>query len=74
MEPPGYAEAGIRPEAAGWNAQLREFLLPYESVRLSARPDDAVLSFFNSAYDAAASRAGWDASLQRSSGTPAYGV
>ncbi len=64
-EPPGYAESNVRPHAAGWNAQLREFVLPYESVRTSADPDSALLSFFTSAYDAAAAAAGWDASLRR---------
>ena len=64
-EPPGYSEAKIRPAEGGWNAQLHEFLLPYESVRTSADPDDAVLSFFNSTYDAGASSARWDAELHR---------
>jgi hypothetical protein len=64
-EPKGYGEAHVRPEAAGWNQQLREFMLPYESVRASADPDAAVLSFFGSAYEAAASTAHWDAALRR---------
>ncbi len=64
-EPGGYAESKVRPAAAGWNLQLREFVLPYESVRTSADPDSAVLSFFTSTYDAAAAAAGWDASLRR---------
>ncbi|HEY1978083.1 MAG TPA: DUF5996 family protein [Candidatus Baltobacteraceae bacterium] len=64
-EPAGYAQATVRPEAAGWNAQMREFLLPYESVRTSADPDDAVLSFFTSAYDAGAGSARWEGGLRR---------
>lgn len=63
--PAGLEAAKVRPDAAGWNAQLREFLLPYESVRASADPDDAILSFFTSAYDAGAAAARWDASLRR---------
>lgn len=64
-EPAGYGESPVRPAAAAWNAQLREFVLPYESVRTSADPDAAVLSFFTSTYAAAAKAASWDASLVR---------
>jgi len=64
-QPAGYAGAAIRPGAAGWNPQLREFVLPYESVRTSVDPDDAALSFFTSAYDAGAALARWDPSLHR---------
>ncbi|HZY98306.1 MAG TPA: DUF5996 family protein [Candidatus Baltobacteraceae bacterium] len=64
-EPAGLAEAKLRPGSAAWSPQLREFLLPYESVRGSSDPDDAVLSFFSSVYDAGASLARWDESLHR---------
>jgi hypothetical protein len=43
-----------------WNAQLKEFVLPYAAVRGSADPDAAVLSFLQSTYDAAADLAQWD--------------
>lgn len=66
--PEGLAGSPIRPEAASWSDQLREFLLPYESVRISDDPDQRVLDFFTSAYEAAATCAGWDrAALERSS-------
>jgi hypothetical protein len=64
-EPPGYATASVRPSAAGWNAQLREYVLSYESARTSADPDEAVLSFYTSSYEAGASLAAWDPSLHR---------
>lgn len=64
-EPAGFPESRVRPAAAGWNAQLREFFLPYESVRSSASPDDSVLSFFSSVYESAASLASWDPALLR---------
>lgn len=64
-EPAGFAEARTRPDAASWNAQVREFIFPYESARTSPDPDDAVLSFFTSVYDAGAALGGWDASLHR---------
>jgi hypothetical protein len=64
-EPPGFAQANVAPPGY-WTDQLREFLLPYESVRTSPDPDRTVLDFFNSTYDAAANLAKWDrASLER---------
>jgi hypothetical protein len=64
-EPPGFAQAQVAPPGY-WTDQLREFLLPYESVRTSPDPDRTVLDFFNSTYEAAADLAKWDrASLER---------
>ncbi len=62
-EPEGFASAKVSPAAAMWNAQLREFLLPYDAVRESADPDADVLAFFQTTYDAAASLAHWDRAL-----------
>lgn len=65
--PEGYASAKVSPQSAGWNDQLKEFLLPYEAVRTSPDPDGAVLSFFQSTYDAGANLAAWDRpTLERS--------
>jgi hypothetical protein len=64
--PQAFSQSPVRPAAATWNAQLGEFLLPYESVRTAPDPDAAVLDFFNSTYDAAATLARWDrAALER---------
>jgi hypothetical protein len=64
-EPPGFAQAHVAPPGY-WTDQLREFLLPYESVRTSPDPDRTVLDFFNSTYEAAANLANWDrAALER---------
>ncbi len=64
--PPRLAQARIRPETAGWNERLREFLLPYEAVRTAGDPDRCVLEFFRTTYEAVADRAGWDrAALER---------
>lgn len=62
-EPPGFAQARIGPPQASWFAPLREFALPYEAVRTAADPDGAVLDFFTTTYDAAASLAKWDRAL-----------
>ncbi|HEX9126133.1 MAG TPA: DUF5996 family protein [Methylomirabilota bacterium] len=65
-EPPGLASAAIRPAAAHYSRDLADFILPYEAVRSAPSPDDAVLEFYQSAYDAGANLAGWDrAALDR---------
>ena len=58
--PPGYAEAEVQPPGARWNAELGEFLLPYEEVRAAADPDGALMAFLQTTYEAAADLAGWD--------------
>lgn len=65
-EPDGFREADVRPKAAHFNPDLAEFVLPYEDVRRSDSPDQVVLDFFNSVYEAGATLAGWDrASLEK---------
>jgi Family of unknown function (DUF5996) len=69
-EPAGLKEARIRPEGAYYHRELGEFILPYELVRTAPSPDQAILDFVDSTYDAAATLAHWDrAALERS--TPA---
>jgi len=58
--PPGFAEAKVLPSAATFNAQLKEFVLPYEAVRTAAAPDQALLDFAHSTYDAASMLGDWD--------------
>ena len=59
-EPKGFAEAKVKPAAAGYNSQFKEFILPYDAVRSSKSPDDAILDFAQSAYDAASILGKWD--------------
>jgi hypothetical protein len=59
-EPPGFAKAPARPGGAHYSAELREFVLPYEDVRLAASPEGALLEFLQSTYEAAAECADWD--------------
>jgi hypothetical protein len=64
--PPGLEESRVQPDAAYYHKELGEFILPYEAVRTSASPDDAIQAFIDSTYDAAASLAHWDrAALER---------
>ena len=59
-EPAGFAAARVAPEGAFYSADLREFILPYDVVRESASPDDTLLAFLQSTYEAAAELAKWD--------------
>jgi hypothetical protein len=59
-QPKGFAEARVRPDAAAFNAELGEFLTPYEAVRTSADPDATLLAFLQTTYEAAANLAHWD--------------
>jgi Family of unknown function (DUF5996) len=65
-EPAGFAEAPIKPDAAFYSTDLREFILAYDIVRHSASPDDTLLDFLQTTYEAAATLAKWDrTSLER---------
>ncbi|MEW6475745.1 MAG: DUF5996 family protein [Actinomycetota bacterium] len=59
-EPEGFAQFPIRPPAASYNNDLREFILPYEAVRTAENPDEALLDFLQSTYEAGAELARWD--------------
>ena len=67
--PDGFADAAVGPDAAFYSSELGEFLLPYDSVRNAASPDDELLEFLESSYEAAARLASWDRdSLERPAG------
>ena len=59
-EPLGFSEAKIQPEAARYDAKLHEFVLPYDAVRTAKNPDDVLLDFAQSTYDAASTLGKWD--------------
>jgi hypothetical protein len=65
-EPAGFAAVPIKPSAAFYSTDLREFILPYDAVREAKSPDDMVLDFLQATYEAAANLANWDRkSLER---------
>jgi hypothetical protein len=67
-EPKGFRDEAARPAATRFEGAMGEFVLPYEAVRSDAAPDQALLAFMQSTYEAAADRAGWDrAALERAS-------
>ena len=64
--PPGYADAQGLPEGARYSPEAQEFIFPYEAVRRAPAPDEALLDFFQTTYDAAATLGHWDrAALDR---------
>jgi Family of unknown function (DUF5996) len=66
-EPPGFAEQRVRPQAAFYHPQMKEFLLMYDDVRAAASPKTALMDFLQSTYDAAADSGKWDRkALERS--------
>jgi hypothetical protein len=62
-EPDGYPNSAPLPDGAAYDAELGEFILPYEVVRAAADPDRTLLQFLQVTYAAAADHAGWDRSL-----------
>jgi hypothetical protein len=66
-EPAGFAQAPLKPAEGFYSADLREFILPYDTVRQSQSPDETLLDFLQTTYEAAANLAQWDrAALERS--------
>ncbi len=65
-EPDGYKDCSPGTAAAYYHPGLHEFVLPYEAVRTAAKPDDMVLAFLQSTYEAGADLGRWDrAALER---------
>jgi len=59
-EPAGFKETRMEPDAACYHAELGEFVLPYDAVRRSPSPDQALRSFVESTYAAGATLGGWN--------------
>jgi hypothetical protein len=59
-EPDGFKKSAVLPAAAFYSSDFSEFLLPYEAVWTADSPEDALMSFLTSTYDAAAGLAHWD--------------
>ena len=59
-EPAEFRSMPVKPDAAFFSEALGEFILPYDAVRLSGNPDQALLDFLQSTYEAAANAAKWD--------------
>jgi Family of unknown function (DUF5996) len=59
-EPAGFRSAAIRPKTAFYSDEIREFVLPYDAVRAADSPDETLLEFLQSTYEAAANAGNWD--------------
>jgi hypothetical protein len=65
-QPDGFDAARVRPLEASYAAEMGEFILPYEEVRKAESPDEILLEFLTSTYEAGADLASWDrAALER---------
>jgi hypothetical protein len=59
-EPKGYREYKVSPKEARFDAAFGEFVLAYDVMRQMEDPDEALLDFLQSTYEAAANLAKWD--------------
>ena len=59
-EPAGCSTASIAPGEAYYHADLREWILPYDAVRRSPKPDELIMQFLETTYETAARLGGWD--------------
>jgi hypothetical protein len=70
-EPAGFRTTKVQPDAAFFSEALGEYILPYDAVRTAAAPDQALLDFLQSTYEAAANAAKWDRdALECATGQP----
>lgn len=58
--PPGFSSERVTPDAAFFHDKAGEFILPYDAVRSAPDPDQALLGFLETTYDAAARLGDWD--------------
>jgi hypothetical protein len=59
-EPEGFKDYAVQPAEAFYHAHMREFLLPYDVVRTATSPEQVLLAFVQSTYEAAANLGKWD--------------
>jgi len=59
-EPNGFAGAPVQPSEARYDASMHEFILPYDAVREANDPEEKLLAFLQTTYEAAANLAHWD--------------
>ncbi len=58
--PEGFKDAKIKPDAAFYSDEMSEYFLKYEDVRNSENPDQTILDFMQTTYEAGANAANWD--------------
>jgi hypothetical protein len=56
----------VQPKHAFWSDEMGEFFLKYEDLQRTTNPENVLLSFLQSTYDAAVNTSQWDrAKLER---------
>jgi hypothetical protein len=58
--PAGLDRETPRPDKAYWDRQLGEFILKYDDARATSSPEQTILEFCQSTYEAGANLAAWD--------------
>lgn len=62
--PDDFAKQEVQPPQAFYSGEMGEFLLTYEAVQQSDNPEEVLLQFMQSTYDAAARTGNWDKNLE----------
>jgi len=62
-EPEGFSTSPVRPAAAFYSKEMKEFFLPYNAVSKAESPDEMLLDFLQTTYEAAAKSGHWNRSL-----------
>lgn len=62
--PDDFGTQQVAPPEAFYSSEMGEFFLTYEAVQRSAKPEETLLKFMQSTYDAAAKTGNWDKNLQ----------
>ena len=57
-EPAGFRDAEV-PDGAFYAAEIGEFVMPYDAVRVAPDPEAALIAFLDATYRAAADLGGW---------------
>jgi hypothetical protein len=58
--PEAFGQQQISPEEAFWSAEMGEFFLLYDVVRTAENPEEKLLGFLQTTYEAAAITGKWD--------------
>ena len=61
-EPAGFAQAKVKPASAFYHPEMHEFILMYDDVRNVSSPQNTLLDFLQSTYDAGATLGNWNRS------------
>jgi hypothetical protein len=59
-QPAGLEQCQIKPGAAYYSQEMKEFVLAYEAVREASSPEETLMDFLQSTYEAGAGLANWD--------------